>query len=43
LGAVLRSPFKNPLAQFTVSVDYFKITVADAMLAAFFSFGGGGF
>ncbi len=31
LGGVLRSPFKNPLAQFTVSVDYFKITVEDAI------------
>lgn len=31
LGAVLRSPFKHPLAQFTVSADYFKITVADAI------------
>jgi len=31
LGAVLRSPFKNPLSQFTVSVDYFKITVGDAI------------
>jgi iron complex outermembrane recepter protein len=31
LGAVLRSPFKNPLAQFSVSVDYFKIEVADAI------------
>jgi outer membrane receptor protein involved in Fe transport len=31
LGAVLRSPFKNPLAQFTLSVDYFKITVADSI------------
>ncbi len=31
LGAVLRSPFKGPLSQFTASVDYFKITVADAI------------
>ncbi len=31
LGAVLRSPFQNPLAQFSVSVDYFKISVQDAI------------
>ena len=31
LGAVLRSPFKSPLSQFTVSMDYFKITVADSI------------
>jgi iron complex outermembrane receptor protein len=31
LGAVLRSPFQSPLSQFTVSMDYFKITVDDAI------------
>lgn len=31
LGAVLRSPFRHPLAQFTVSADYYKIEVADAI------------
>lgn len=31
LGGVFRSPFKSPLAQFSVSVDYFKITVEDAI------------
>jgi outer membrane receptor for ferrienterochelin and colicin len=31
LGAVLRSPFKSPLAQFSVSMDYFKINVNDAI------------
>jgi outer membrane receptor protein involved in Fe transport len=28
---VLRSPFKSPLAQFSLSVDYFKIDVTDAI------------
>ena len=31
LGAVMRSPFQSPLAQFSVSMDYFKIEVEDAI------------
>jgi outer membrane receptor protein involved in Fe transport len=31
IGAVMRSPFKSPLAQFSMSVDYFKIDVTDAI------------
>lgn len=31
IGAVLRSPFQHPLAQFTVATDYYKIEVEDAI------------